>query len=564
MYYKGKKLLSLALTLVMTLALCVGIIPAAAAAWDGSAATGFDGGSGTRNDPYIISTAGQLALFRDLVNDGGKSNICAKVVADIDLNRVAWEPVGLNSTGYTGVFDGGGWSIQNVYIDSISNTLKVYQTNSSKEYQIQVAGLFGVVGSGGMVKNVNISGNVSGDIYSRNSTGVYIGGLVGTNFGTVEECFSTCAISNLSINNDDYIGIGGLVGNAYSGAVIRNCYNVGAVSADIYVTDTSYRNYIGGMVGLADCQLYNCYSAAPISISTNSYNLRLGGFVGNAGGNQLDNCYFDRNVCTAASYVAGCDFSSSSAYNPAGCAPKSTSEMKTTEFVTTLGNAFAYDYENVNDGYPVLAVMTYGEQEDWSQWFDDEVNGTVIDQEVFDLLLPTELYSKDLTKSITRVEFAAVAVKLYEEMGGEKLDAAELENPFADTTSDAVIKAYAIGLTNGVSDTEFRPYDLLSRQDLATMLTRVYKALYLSGWTLETDGNYTLDISGVAKFADDDFISGYAKPSVYFMVKNEIIKGMTATLFAPKNTTSAEAAIGYADASREQAVIMAVRMYNNL
>ena len=172
--------------------------------------------------------------------------------------------------------------------------------------------------------------------------------------------------------------------------------------------------------------------------------------------------------------------------------------------------------------------------------------------------------NKDLTQDISRLEFCAVAVQLYEKMGGAALDPGALSNPFTDTSADVVKKAFALGITNGMTATTFEPYTLISREQLATMLTRVYKALNLPGWTLATDSQYSLDYSGVTPFDDDALISAYAKPSVYFMVKNEVIKGMTPTTFAPRNTTSAEEAIGYANASREQALIMAVRMFQKL
>nr|MCR5353784.1 S-layer homology domain-containing protein [Clostridiales bacterium] len=54
------------------------------------------------------------------------------------------------------------------------------------------------------------------------------------------------------------------------------------------------------------------------------------------------------------------------------------------------------------------------------------------------------------------------------------------------------------------------------------------------------------------------------KPSVYFMAANGIINGIGDGLFAPKATTDAEAAIGYAQATREQALAIATRMVKNL
>ena len=238
--------------------------------------------------------------------------------------------------------------------------------------------------------------------------------------------------------------------------------------------------------------------------------------------------------------------------------------MKAPAFAQQMGNAFREDANGVNDGYPVLAALVYEEESDWSDWFEDEAMGDAAQEEIFNALIPPELQNKDLTKDITRAEFCAVAVQLYEQMGGPVLNAASLSSPFVDTSSDAVKKAYKLGITNGTSATTFDPYTLISREQLATMLTRVYKSLNLPGWTLANDGQFKLDSSGTKKFSDDQYISGYAKPSVYFMVKNGVIKGLTDTTFGPRNLTTYEEAIGYANASREQALIMAVRMFQKL
>ena len=180
-------------------------------------------------------------------------------------------------------------------------------------------------------------------------------------------------------------------------------------------------------------------------------------------------------------------------------------------------------------------------------------------------LIPDCLEGADLTADITRAEFAAVAVKVYEALSGAAASPAEV-NPFTDTTDVEVLKAYNVGITNGTSATAFSPDDLLSREQAATMLTRVYKRVTLPGWTLGTDGQFKLEYTMPALFDDDAAISNWARDSVYFMAANSIIRGVSTTsnLFAPKNTTSAEIAIGYANATREQALLIAVRMVENL
>ncbi|MBO4331154.1 MAG: S-layer homology domain-containing protein [Oscillospiraceae bacterium] len=182
-------------------------------------------------------------------------------------------------------------------------------------------------------------------------------------------------------------------------------------------------------------------------------------------------------------------------------------------------------------------------------------------------LIPDCLRGGDLTQPITRAEFAAVSVKVYEALTGTKAEPIA-ENPFTDTSDAEVLKAYNVGVTNGISAATFEPDTLLNREQAATMLTRVYKKVALEGWTLETDGSFSEQFRGMftqpEAFADDASISSWAKDSVYFMAAKEIIKGVGDNKFAPRATTSAEQAAGYAQATREQALLIATRMVKNL
>ncbi len=178
-------------------------------------------------------------------------------------------------------------------------------------------------------------------------------------------------------------------------------------------------------------------------------------------------------------------------------------------------------------------------------------------------LTPEVLDGADLTADITRAEFAAVSVKVYEALSGTPaLPAAQ--NPFTDTADIEVLKAYNLGITTGVSATEFAPDTLLNREQAATMLTRTFKRATMNGWTIQNDAQFTLTYDMPALFADDNDISNWAKDSVYFMVANGIINGVGNNKFAPKNVTSEEEATDYANATREQALIIAVRMVENL
>lgn len=182
-------------------------------------------------------------------------------------------------------------------------------------------------------------------------------------------------------------------------------------------------------------------------------------------------------------------------------------------------------------------------------------------------LIPDCLVGQDLSKQITRQEFAAVAVKIYESLSGTKSIPVAV-NPFTDCSDSEVLKGYNIGITNGTAANKFSPNEILNREQLATMLTRIYKKVALQGWTLATDGNYNEQFKTMfampAAFADDSVISAWAKDSVYFMKSQGIIDGVGSNLFAPKHGTTAGEAAGYGLATREQALKIAVGMVTNL
>lgn len=181
-------------------------------------------------------------------------------------------------------------------------------------------------------------------------------------------------------------------------------------------------------------------------------------------------------------------------------------------------------------------------------------------------LIPSVLLGTDLTEKVNRAEFAAIAVKLYEHISNSKIFMGD--NPFNDISSNKfmneIIKASTIGITSGTSDTTFSPNALITREQMATMLCRAYKKKAYPAWTVDTDAKFPLKSDGVAKFSDDAQISSYAKEAVYFMASKGIINGVddAGVIFAPKNDASKGDSYGLA--TREQAIIIALRCAKNL
>ena len=148
-------------------------------------------------------------------------------------------------------------------------------------------------------------------------------------------------------------------------------------------------------------------------------------------------------------------------------------------------------------------------------------------------IIPTIFDKEDLTKNITRKEFAHVAVKLYEKITGKNAEKVS-KNPFTDTKDDEVLKAYNLGITKGVSDTQFDPEALIDREQMATMMTR---ALDKAG--IDTK----VDLEKAKKFSDDDLMHSWGREAIYFMSSIDIIKGIGNNEFGVKGNASREAAI---------------------
>ena len=170
-----------------------------------------------------------------------------------------------------------------------------------------------------------------------------------------------------------------------------------------------------------------------------------------------------------------------------------------------------------------------------SDWAREQVDSAAIKG-----LMP-DCLGDDFTENITRAEFAALAVELYEAMSGETAPAPG-ESPFSDTNDPVIIQANALGIVGGMGDGTFAPDKLVTREQAALMLSRVYTKL----------GGEIPQVEGTT-FADNGEISNWAMDAVAFMADQEIVNGVGGNKFDPQG-----------NASIEQALIIALRMFENL
>ena len=260
-------------------------------------------GSGTEIDPYQISTAAQLKLFRDIVNGTGgqtqNAGAHAKLMNDIVLNDGTFDENGTYTPGasgkaaekwtpiaysglfnehttlyYTGTFDGQGHTIKGLYV-SVSDA-----PNMEAEVCL---GLFSTAKKA-VIRNVTVTGYVFG--FAGN-----LGGIVGyLSDGTIENCANYCTVKSTLAATEGPSYVGGIAGAIDERSVIRDCYNTGTI------TVVEYRewNMTGGVVGYNDSAVSNCYNAGKVAGSGN-YNGEIAGFnAGDENGNPstVSNCYY--------------------------------------------------------------------------------------------------------------------------------------------------------------------------------------------------------------------------------------------------------------------------------
>ena len=347
------------LVFVIALSLCALTIGA-------SAASSAPAGGGTADNPYKIGTAEELKWFAGLVNgtltDGTQQNsaACAVLTADIDLNGSAENkltPIGISGHYYTGTFDGMGYEIKGLYIDSNENETKY-------------VGLFGCIGVGGILRNIRVvDGSVSYSGYlSTMDYNNYVGGICGyNNNGTISGCYfrgkvfatecSTSCIGGICGFSDHGeitgcsseskvwvesistgLKVGGICG--YSDyCVISECFNVGEVSG---VDNT------GGICGynFGSGRISCCYSTGEITGSRDAAG--VGGVCGRTDSGDIENCYW---LTGTAEVGVGSG-------TAAGVESKHSSEFSSGEVALLLYRAAGEKVWKVgDDGYPVLDTV---------------------------------------------------------------------------------------------------------------------------------------------------------------------------------------------------------------
>lgn len=268
--------------------------------WDGTAVA-FTQGRGTKEEPWLIENAEQLAYLAQQVNNGTDyQRVHFRLVSDLDLSGKEWTPIGTDGNPFWGGFDGGGHTITGMKITGkeasyvgLFGECHNFTTASSYIKSVTVKGA-NISGKSFVGAIAGVGANIS-DCYSIENTICarrQVGGVCGSLIGNISGCYNSSSVSGIST-------AGGIMGTAsYEGnvgnGVVQYCYNIGAV------TVSQQDSYVGGITG-ASANRYdisNCLNCG--KITGNGKN--VGGIAGSTDSNDMNfigNCYYNSDLNNA-------------------------------------------------------------------------------------------------------------------------------------------------------------------------------------------------------------------------------------------------------------------------
>lgn len=184
----------------------------------------------------------------------------------------------------------------------------------------------------------------------------------------------------------------------------------------------------------------------------------------------------------------------------------------------------------------LLAVNIYFATDKPSTWAIEEIEKA----KEYDLVTPKLL--SNYTQNITREEFCELIVKLYETLSNTRAIPAH-PNPFNDTNNSEILKAYKLGIVDGVGNGKFAPNQKINRETMYVMLYRAVKTAI---------PNLSTSTSNELIFNDKNEISSWALESIKYMNALGIINGVGNNNLNPKGLVT-----------REQALVLTKRIYEN-
>ena len=239
-------------------------------------------------NPYKIESADdliKLAYYVNVVKDTNYATASYRMNNHISLIGYDWQPIGNETTPFSGIFDGYGYSIYGLTIttDTDVNDAGLFGYVASQVYDsVQYNPIIRLLGikDASIESNADYVGSIAGRVIGDSTTPIaYTGIIQVTASALVQECYSVSFVKGGGV-------VGGLVGALTDGASIYNCYtapssnNVKAV--DILCTSVS--GSVGGIAGKVSYELntnpavQRTYTTC--AIANNAGGSNFGGIIG--------------------------------------------------------------------------------------------------------------------------------------------------------------------------------------------------------------------------------------------------------------------------------------------
>lgn len=286
---------------------CLCLALAGVSAWGQDKNYTFSGGTGTENDPYLISSVEDLKNMAEAVNQGTASSTYNekhyKLTKNLTLTPEdvdSWKPIGPVHFAFSGSFDGGG------------NTISGFNASHTITEQDKPFGFFGTISENATIKNLIVCGNINIKMGEGLWFGV-VGGICGHSEGHIEECIYKGKIKISSDVEKPAIpnAVGGICGRLNNGGKISGCCSKES-EIEVTLVNHPYSNSdfsrfaCGGVVGRIEgrSSIDACFYTGSIvlDITSNSFlHAGVGGIIGYSDPNQYDapsisNCYNEGKI----------------------------------------------------------------------------------------------------------------------------------------------------------------------------------------------------------------------------------------------------------------------------
>lgn len=274
------------------------------------ASKGFEGGTGTEAEPYLIATTAQFNCINGFSDHYLFLRSHFKLTQDLDFGGepLAFQEIGNENAGFSGTLDGDNHTISGIvdssefsalipyFWNGVVKNLELLEPQFDSDYD---AGAITVYGENVRIENVHVDG---GQVTSR--FGGYVGGIAGNAYEGSEIVQASTSASIVVWNGLAASMVGGLVGWVEPNTSIRESSSDGSVSYKDNPLSETVR--LGGLVGwLESSEISDSYSTGLVNIDSGTSNLFVGALVGDMYGGTISRTFATGAVtgATAAGFA---------------------------------------------------------------------------------------------------------------------------------------------------------------------------------------------------------------------------------------------------------------------